>query len=748
MSETLCATVDGRAVSATHGATILDIATAQGIEIPTLCHDPRLQPEASCWICVVETQRGETWQLVPACATRVTEGMVIRTRSETIEASRRSALELLLSDHHADCIAPCTLACPARVDVPAYIEAVRDGFPGRAVEIIRRTNPFPAVCGRVCPHPCEAACRRGLFEAPVSINALKRRATDAGWPPPPKPPATETGHRVAVVGAGPAGLSAALYLRQAGHAVTVFEARERPGGMLRYAIPEYRLSRSVLDADIDAVLSTGVELVTGTRLGADLGGRRKTDVPERAAIRPGFKAADGERTLAVCDPEGNAEAGSKGKRNGTFVGQQALNVEGLESAGFGAIFLALGAWKSHRLAIPGEGEGLVLSGVAFLREINEGRRTSAEGHIVVIGGGNTAIDAARAAARLGARSVTVAYRRGRAQMPAFAHEVTGAEAEGVEIRCLVSPLAVRDHRLVLQQMQLGEADASGRARPVPVDGQTHLLPADLVISAVGETPDVPDGLDNRVDSTTLAASRPGVFAGGDFVSGASTAVEAIAAGRRAASAIDAYLTTGEPAHPPAPVLSLRDAIGEVVAADYGPRPERPRAPLPERPASQRITDFEEVELGYAADVAHAEAERCMACGCEAMGTCRLQRLAHEYGVDPARFPGEVHRYPVVPLRDGIRLEMNKCVRCTRCVRMCRDVVGAAALDLVRRGFDARLLYAVAAGTQAERQCDACVAKGPLCVDTCPTGALTVPEPRQPGDRKPPTPSTREDLPEV
>ena len=679
-------TIDGVPCEAAPLETILSVATRTGLTIPGLCNDPRLPPDPSCWVCIVEVTRDGAPRLEPACSTRVAHGMAVRTSTGDVERSRRWALELLLSDHYADCVAPCIDACPAHVDIPRYVAAVAAGEHAKAVGIIAERNPLPTVCGRVCPHPCEAACRRGLLEAPVAINELKRLASDtclgreAAGRVEARP---ESGKRVAVVGAGPAGLTAATYLRLEGHGVTVFDAMEEPGGMLRYGIPDFRLPRDVLDADIGNVLRLGVALRQGTRLGRD------------------------------------------------------FTVASLLANGFDAVFLAIGAWMSQRMGIVGDDAEGVLAGVPFLNQVNQGTLSSLHGDVVVIGGGNTAIDAARAAVRLGAARVTMAYRRDRAQMPAFTHEVDAALAEGVVLRCLLAPVSVvvREGRvagLLVQQMALGEPDASGRPRPVPLAGTEHVIEAAHVIAALGEKPDrledepeVPGPL-HEVDAATLVTSHPRVFAG-DFVSGPGTAIGAIAAGRRAAVAIDGALREGRPTHPRARITSRRDALSHPHAADY--RHVRPgaRAASVERPPEARACDFAEAAATLPEAAGRAEAARCMQCGCPAYDRCALRPLIDEYGADQRRVAGEHHRFPPEEVRPGLVLEMNRCIRCARCVRVCRDVVGVGAFDFVGRGFDVRLLFALS-DEAARGRCDVCLAAGAPCAETCPTGALLLPGP--------------------
>ena len=679
---------DGEEVVAGPEATLLDVAHSRDIHIPTLCHDPRLPADASCWLCVVEVRNGDgPWRNEPACGTPVTDGLEVRTNSDAIREARRWAIELLLSDHYADCVAPCANRCPAGVDIPRYVRAVRDGRYRDAVEVIRETNPLPSVCGRVCPHTCELSCDRGVVDEPIAINQLKRIATEMAPPgAAPIPAAEASERRVAVVGGGPAGLSAAWFLNRAGHDATVFDARREPGGMLRYGIPDYRLPPDVLKQDLDVLREAGIGFVGESRLGRD------------------------------------------------------ISVSGLFADGYDAVFLALGAWRGRALGVPGEEADGVFGGVPFLVQVAEGELTELTGAVAVVGGGNTAVDAARTAVRLGASEVRLVYRRTRDQMPAHGHEVEAAVAEGVQLQCLVSPLEVmtsggRVSGVRLQRMELGPPDASGRPRPVPIPGAEEVVPTDMLITAIGELPDSSSLVDESrvltgkggplVDAATAATSASGVFAGGDFISGPSTAIEAIAAGRRAADSIDAWLRTGVAGGPPPLVVSRRSALAEVTPDLFPGVAPAARVPAPERPPEVRAKDFEEADVGVSEPVAHDEAVRCLQCGCSSFDACTLRELMDEYQVDPARLAGHAHRYDVKDLRPGIRLDMNKCIRCHRCVRVCDQLAGVTAIDFIQRGFDTELLFAVV-DDATHRRCDACLASGALCVGTCPTGALTLP----------------------
>ncbi len=484
---------------------------------------------------------------------------------------------------------PCNHACPAGSDIVHWIRALRDGELEAAWRTLIAENPLPGVCGRVCPHPCEAHCNRNAFGGAIAIHALERYLADEaaahGW----RPARLAAGHgrRVAVVGAGPAGLACAYHLARLGHVVTVHEAEAEPGGLLRHAIPPYRLPRNVLDWEVSNIEALGVRFVLGSRLGDNL------------------------------SPD--------------------------ELRGVDAIFLAPGQGRSRPLGVPGEEAAGVVSGLGFLKRVARGERVDVGRQVLVVGGGNTAIDAARTAIRLGAQ-VTVVYRRSASQMPAIAEEVEAARAEGVEFRFLAAPVAVlldggRVRGLRCQGMRLGEPDASGRERPVPVPGAEFEVPADTVIAAVGQELDERtfEGMDLRPEAGRIridegaATALGGVFAGGDAATGEGTVAQAIGSGKRAALAIDRWLRTGRvEGLPPlgvAPHAIERTASPRVVGpedlnADYIEAVPRPA--LAERPVELRRSGFEEVNLGIPAEVALAEAARCISCGvCTGCDTCYI-----------------------------------------------------------------------------------------------------------------------------
>ncbi len=683
--------IDGKRVLADSSETILEVARRIGTTIPTLCHDDQLEPFASCFLCVVKV-KGKVGH-VPAYATKVTDRMVIETNTAEIRDARRTALELLLSNHYADCVAPCQLTCPAGVDVQGYIALAALGKWHEAVALIKETNPLPAICGRVCTRPCELACRRNLLDEAVGIDYLKRHVADMDLESPahyvPKV-ASSNGKKVAIIGAGPAGLSAAYFLAQKGYQVTILEAMPQGGGMLRYGIPDYRLPPDILDLEINTILELGVDLRTNTCLGED------------------------------------------------------FTIRSLKKDGYGAIFLGLGAWKSSRLGVPGEEIEGVLSGIDFLRDLGLRKRIRLRGKVAVVGGGNTAIDCARAALRLGADEVCIYYRRTRNEMPAHAMEIHEAEIEGAKLELLVAPTQVlsrngRVSGMECIRMELGEPDSSGRRRPIPKRGSEFKADCDFIFAAIGQstTTDelfegrIPDFLPPgevieltrwktiRVGDRTGETDVEGVFAGGDVVTGAATVIEAVAAGRKAAFAIDNYFMKGKALPEPTKFNSRKDDYDKVTQADLRYTEEIARRKMPTLSLSERQRNFEEVELGFTTEDVRREVTRCLECGCSAAFTCELRAYANEYQVAVQHFRGEGKKYTLDRSHPLIELDPNKCILCGRCVRVCTEVLGIAALGFVHRGFETIVRPALG---QSLLDTD-CISCG-LCVATCPTASIS------------------------
>lgn len=673
--------IDGQDLRGRPGQTILEVARAHGIEIPTLCYDPRLNPYGSCLLCVVQVEGMP--KLALACATEIREGMKVQTTGERISHARKNALDMLLSNHFADCRGNCYEKCPADIDVQGYLALANAGKYLDALELIRRNNPLPMVCGRVCVRYCEANCRRQDVDSAVGVNFVKRYVADLASDHLPKPIAPPpSGHKVAVVGGGPAGLTAAYYLAKGGHAVTILDAQTHLGGMLRWGIPDYRLPRETLDKEIAIILGLGVEVRTQKSLGKDF-------------------------TLA-----------------------------GLKAEGFEAIYLAIGSWVAKKMRVKHEETPGVFDGIGFLKKVKEEGPPALSGHVLVVGGGNTAIDAARTALRCHASKVTILYRRTREEMPADDIEIEDALAEGVEIRFLTAPVEVvaengRVKGLLCQEMTLGEPDASGRRRPVVKPGSDFEIACTGIIAAIGQDSDLSGLKDDKIgtvettkwgtivaDEKTYATSVPGVFAGGDVVSGPAAAIDAIGAGRKAAQVIDRFLTTGKVLPYPKEFLSKKRNLGEIPASYFQAIEKVERSRMRQTDAKARAATFAEVDHGIAPDAICGETSRCLSCGCSEVFTCELKKLAGEYGVDQKRFAGKVKKFEVDNRHPHISLDPNKCILCGKCVRLCSELIGAAALGFVNRGFETIVRPAMDRPLQ-ETTCISCG----NCIEVCPTGAI-------------------------
>jgi formate dehydrogenase alpha subunit len=651
---TITFSIDGGEVEARQGGTILEAARGVGIYIPSLCYYPGLKPlpqvvpDEACQLCMVEADDS----IVLACITPVSEGMVVKTKTPKVQELRQRKLLDILARQPGDtcfkkkecelqraidyiglgempvhvprslpilednpffvrdssfCILcnrcvrvcddirgmaviepafPCHKACPAGIDIPRYIRLIARGRPSASLAVIREKVPFPAVLGRVCAAPCQRECRRGLdVDDTLKIRILKRFAADNGddsWKKQAKF-LPSTGKSAAVVGAGPAGLTCAYYLAKLGHKVTIFEALPEAGGMMRVGIPEYRLPRNILSDEIREIEKAGVEIKLNARI---------------------------------------------------------ESVDSLFKQGYQAIFLGIGAHKEMKLGVEGEDLAGVIGCVEFLRRFNLGEKVQVGNRVGVIGGGNVAIDSARAALRLGARRVIIFYRRTKNEMPAQSEEVEQALEEGIEIIFLVAPSKIvkkdGNLRLELIRMELGEADSSGRRRPVPIEGSEFSAGIDTVVAAIGEQPDVPGGFRVEVGrgnivkaNVDLSTSREGVFAGGDCESGPALVINAIAGGRKAAQSIDRYLGgKGDITEHLVPAEEAMEWLEEVPAGER-------LAAISYLAPQTRIESLSEVEQPMDWDTAVAEARRCLQChaiapvggqtlrevGCEFCGAC-------------------------------------------------------------------------------------------------------------------------------
>ncbi|MBU1566604.1 MAG: FAD-dependent oxidoreductase [Proteobacteria bacterium] len=534
--------------------------------------------------------------------------------------------------------APCQMACPAGIDVPTYLSLIALGQDDEAIEVIRRDNPLPWVCGLVCTRPCELMCVRGRIDTPISIKFLKAFAAERAmsWGRHHNPQkAAATGRKVCVIGAGPGGLAAAYYLALQGHTVRVLEALPRAGGMILVGIPRYRLPSDIIDREVAKIEDLGVEFQFNTRFGRD------------------------------------------------------VDLDGLRAEGFEAFFFAVGAHASFNLGVEGENDFPQVQGaVDLLQRVALGERRCPGKNVVVIGGGNVAIDAARTCLRLGSEQVTIAYRRTRKEMPADLEEVEQAEEEGVHFELLTVPVAVTGEggnvcALRCLKAKLVTVSGSSRQSPKPIEGSDYDIPADAIISAIGQRveqhwfksmPDLTwthrDTI--RVNTITMETSLPGIFAAGDAVTGPATVIEAIGGGKRAATAMGRYLTgIPQPKLPPVPVRHQRVPCFDVPAHTKMAlkRPEMPLLGI-----DRRRTTFQQVELGYSENQTREEARRCLRC--------------------------------------------DICRRCGKCVTVCKEKMGVDALALGYLSFDHP---EESDFRRTEQRCISCGA----CAANCPTGAMRI-----------------------
>ncbi|MCL2199498.1 MAG: FAD-dependent oxidoreductase [Defluviitaleaceae bacterium] len=663
-------TINGKEYKAYAEQTILEVASAVGVFIPGLCFGEGLKPTGACGICIVEVEG----RLVRACATAVREGMVVETDTPRVVESRRSLLELTLSAHSGDCKAPCQVACPAQSDCQGFVALIAAGKFPEAVELMKDAHPFPASVSRICPRPCESECRRKLADEPVNIAGLKRFAADWEISQPQffvPEIAAATGKSVAVVGGGPAGLTAAFFLRKAGHNVSVFEAMPKMGGLLRYGIPEYRLPKAVVDAELEVLTRMGINFFNGMALGRDV-------------------------TM-------------------TFI-----------QARYDAVIVATGAGVSKPIWCKGDDAAGVFGGIDFLKAVADNKPPVIGRRVVVIGGSNTAMDAARTALRLGAEAI-VAYRRTRDEMPAENIEVEEALAEGVQFNFLSAPLEVvsEDGKVTgirLQKMELGEPDESGRRKPVPVEGGEEFIAADTIIAAIGQDVSLEglNPLENFKIDKNFNTDLPNVYAIGDATGKSSYAIDAIGHGRKVAEVVNNALFG-----------SAREAISEqipeVIVRDVKKSDDfEGVAKAPRQNGAEHVVhpdeplDFGAVQVGLTSAEAAEEAKRCLSCGCADFYECKLLDLANKYGASVDRFPTEFHKRPKHAVDKSnfcFHRDMNKCVLCGLCVGACEK---GEALSAVNRGFDTTVTAAFGLPVQNRDECTLCG----NCVARCPVGALT------------------------
>ena len=680
-------TIDGKDIVCLYGDTIVVAAAKQGIGIPTFCASPRFSPSGECGICVVEIQGFS--KPARACSTLATEGMVVATNSEKIKALRKNILELLLSDHKGDCVAPCKRACPANTDCQGYVGLIANGAIEEATNLIYKALPLPLSIGKVCPHPCEKECRRKLVDEPIAIASLKAYAASTVGAASCRPQAQgsndnaqadDTGKHVAIIGGGPGGLSAAYYLKQNGHAVTIFDAAPKMGGMLLYGVPEYRLPKQVLAQEVDYIKSTGVTFKNNVRIGRD---------------------------ISFDEIKANHDV----------------------------VIVAIGAHKGTALRCEGDDLDGVISGVDFLREVSGlGQDAFSTKYlsniknkaVAVVGGGDTAMDACRTAVRLGAKVVYNIYRRAKEQMPANLHEIVESEEEGIVLKTLTNPIKLEgddDGKLknvLLQKMALGEPDASGRRSPIVLEGQTENLVIDTLITMIGQGVDA-SGLEALertkwgtiiADEKTFSTNLTGVFAVGDATNnGAGLAVEAIGEAGRCAKIVDTYLKTGLVATSKKRVL----VTDNKTVADFSSTKKAPRQNFKQLAPKKRCNNFDEVNATLSEAAAKKEANRCLECGCADYFGCKLIEYANDYAADVNAYAGDKNAYTIDNSSSFITRDSNKCIQCGKCIKVCESGI----LGLIGRGFSSQVRPALDKPL-AKTDCTACG----MCAAVCPVGALT------------------------
>lgn len=697
MSKTVNITINNKKIKADKGKTILEICRENNIFVPTMCEMEIIEPFGSCRLCLVEINMNGSSSVVTSCSTYVENGMIVKTYSDEVKESRKMALELLLSEHYGDCIGPCKKGCPLHYDVPTYVGLIADGKMKEALKLIKDSTPVAYSLGCVCPAFCEDECRRQKVEETIAIRLLKKAVAemDMNSDNPYIPEVCdEKEEKIAIVGGGPAGLTAATQLRRKGYKVTIFEAQKKLGGMLRYGIPEFRLPKEMLDKEIELALKIGgINVKYNTELGKD------------------------------------------------------ITLEELSSE-YDAVFIGTGAWVDRIMSIEGEDLKGSYTGIKFLYSIANGEEIHLGDKVIVIGGGNTAMDVARTARRLGS-DVKILYRRSRKEMPADEKELKEAEEEGIEFKTLTNITAILGNNKVegvrCIKMELGEPDESGRRRPIPIEGSEYKINADSVIMAIGQYGDIKEMKDFDIecgkswidaDLSLLTTNKENIFAGGDIVLGPSTIVESSAQAKRAAKSIDFYLRgklelANKIIKEPYKYIQeikkdpeLLDFLIELIPYnhekeidewDLEPYEKKIQIKVFHRKPKERIKDFNKIEDNYTRDEAEEEAKRCLSCGCEALFECKLREFGTIYQTEQHEFKGELIRFRPDNRHEYIIRDQSKCILCGECINECNEILGEYAIDFVNRGF----ITVIEPPFGKKLECISCGA----CVNECPTGAL-------------------------
>ncbi|HJO95801.1 MAG TPA: FAD-dependent oxidoreductase [Victivallales bacterium] len=668
--ENINITIDDKGIIAEKGKTVYQIASENGIDIPVLCYNEKISHTTSCFVCLVKDDK--TGKFLPSCSFVPSDGARIISSSDEVREMRQTALNLLLSEHSGDCEAPCTVSCPAHANVEEYVRAGKEGKFLKSLEIIKERIPLPMSIGRICPRFCEKDCRRNVHDKPVAINEFKRLAADLYYEEYMEELPELNGKKVAIIGAGPGGLSVAYYLRLMGIESIIYERMPEPGGMLRYEIPEFRLPKDILKKEIAHFYKMGIKIECGKELGKDV------DLDE-------------------------------------------LKKE------FDAVAITIGCWKASSMRV--DGEELAEPGIDWLKEVAlNNYKYPSPGKTIVVGGGSTAMDCCRVPVRLGSKDVSCFYRRSEKEMPAERVEVEEAMEEGVKFNFLTAPLKLRKagDKLVLtcQKMELGEPDASGRRRPVPVEGSEFDVEADTVISAIGQKTDaIGDLKTNKWGDIDVAEAdncmSDNVFAAGDCVSGAATVVEAVAGGRLAALGIKSYLD-GDKFEEPKIINVSRGHWNHLGKDDlvYLKEMNKEGRILPHFiDMKERRETFKEVFPTFSKEEVMNEGERCIECSCTAKSDCKLKKHSEEYGCDPEAISGEKILNGYDNRHPSIIHDRMKCLKCGICVKICKEVVNQNLLSQKKRGFATTVESAF--GKTLPVTCTECGA----CIEDCPVGAL-------------------------